>query len=196
MKNIRTASYEFRIIALLSATLAVALCGWSQTTPAANKTATTKPVTTTAATHKPATTKPVTTTTATHTPGTTHPVTTTAATHKPATVHPGTTKPIATKAGTTKPAPPLTSLHPANKGLTPGKEISKGGGQVGMGLVEGTKDFAVGTGTAVGNLAHGKGQTAGKSFTKGATGAGKDLTNSGKGTQEVGKGVAGEFKKK
>jgi hypothetical protein len=95
-----------------------------------------------------------------------------------------------------KPAPPLTSLHPANKTVTPGKEVTKGGGQVGMGIVEGTKDFAVGAGTAVGNLAHGKGQAAGKSFTKGATGAGKDLTNSGKGTQEVGKGVADKFKKK
>ena len=190
MKSTKAMSNEFRVIALMSAVLVFTLCGWSQTPPPANKTATTKPV---AVTQKTATTKPVTTT---HTVSTTHPVTTTATTHKVATVHPGTTKPIATRAGTTKTAPPLTSLHPANKGLTPGKEVSKGGAQVGMGLVEGTKDFAVGTGTAVGNLAHGKGQAAGQSFSKGATGAGKDLTNSGKGTQEVGKGVADKFKKK
>jgi hypothetical protein len=78
----------------------------------------------------------------------------------------------------------------------PGKEMGKGGEDVGVGVAKGTGDLAKGTAGGVGNLARGNVGGAGASFGKGAAGFGKNVTvGTAKGVGKIGKGVGGEFKK-
>ena len=77
-----------------------------------------------------------------------------------------------------------------------GKEMEKGGEDIGKGAAKGTGDMAKGTAGAVGNLAHGNLSGAGASLGKGAGGLGKNVAvGSGKGFGKIGKGLGGEFKK-
>jgi hypothetical protein len=78
----------------------------------------------------------------------------------------------------------------------PGKEMGKGGEDIGVGAAKGTGDLAKGTGQAVGHLATGNFGSAGASFGKGVGGMGKNVAvGTGKGLGKLGKGVGGEFKK-
>jgi len=78
----------------------------------------------------------------------------------------------------------------------PGKEMGKGGGDIGKGVAKGTGDMAKGTAGAAGNLARGNVGSAGASLGKGAGGMGKNVAvGTGKGVGKIGKGVGGEFKK-
>ena len=78
----------------------------------------------------------------------------------------------------------------------PGKEMGKGGEDIGVGVAKGTGDLAKGTAGGVGNLVRGNVGSAGASFGKGAVGFGKNVgVGTGKGVGKIGKGIGGEFKK-
>lgn len=78
----------------------------------------------------------------------------------------------------------------------PGKEMGKGGEDIGKGAAKGTGDLAKGTAGAVGNLARGNVGGAGASLGKGAAGMGKNVAvGTGKGVGKIGKGIGGEFKR-
>lgn len=88
------------------------------------------------------------------------------------------------------------STHGGGKKSGPGKNIGKGGEDIGKGAAKGTGDMAKGTAGAVGNLAHGDLGGAGASLGKGAGGLGKNVAvGTGKGLGKIGKGLGGEFKK-
>ncbi len=88
------------------------------------------------------------------------------------------------------------SAHPPQKTNGPGKEMGKGGEDIGKGVAKGTGDLAKGTAGSVANLAHGNASGAGASFGKGAYGLGKNVTvGTGKGLGKLGKGIGGEFRK-
>jgi hypothetical protein len=79
---------------------------------------------------------------------------------------------------------------------TPGREMAKGGEDIGKGVAKGTGDLAKGTAGSVGALARGNVGRAGASFGKGVAGLGKNVTvGTGKGMGKIGKGLGGEFKK-
>ncbi len=88
------------------------------------------------------------------------------------------------------------SAHPPRKTDGPGKEMGKGGEDIGKGVAKGTGDLAKGTAGSVASLAHGNASGAGASLGKGVYGLGKNVTvGTGKGLGKLGKGVGGEFKK-
>ena len=94
------------------------------------------------------------------------------------------------RAGTHKTA------HSEKRTTRPGKEMGKGGEDIGKGAAKGTGDLAKGTAGSVGNLAHGNVAGAGASLGKGAVGFGKNTTEgTAKGVGKIGKGIGGEFKK-
>jgi hypothetical protein len=93
-------------------------------------------------------------------------------------------------------AEPQNSAHQGANKTGPGKNMGKGGEDIGIGAAKGTGDIARGTAGAVGNLAHGDLGGAGASFGKGAGGMGKNVAfGTGEGVGKIGKGVGGEFKK-
>lgn len=122
MKSPKAASYEIRVILLLGATLAFAICGWGQTSPTATKPLVAKQAGTNPGTMKPPAGKPANTTTASH---------------KPAGANPDTSKSSAARASTTQKTATLKPAHSQQKAVTPGKEITKGSAEVGIGLVNG-----------------------------------------------------------
>jgi hypothetical protein len=86
--------------------------------------------------------------------------------------------------------------HKVKKTRTPGKEMGKGGEDIGVGAAKGAGDLAKGTAGSVGNLARGNVGGAGASFGKGVGGLGKNVgVGTGKGMAKIGKGLGGEFKK-
>ena len=88
------------------------------------------------------------------------------------------------------------SAHHSAEKNGPGKNMGKGGEDIGKGAAKGTGDMAKGTVGAVGNLAHGDFGGAGASLGKGAGGLGKNVAvGTGKGFGKIGKGLGGEFKK-
>ncbi len=89
-----------------------------------------------------------------------------------------------------------TNVLPEKKSDGPGKEMGRGGEDIGKGVAKGTGDLAKGTAGSVANLAHGNVSGAGASLGKGAVGLGKNVTvGTGKGLGKLGKGIGGEFKK-
>ena len=102
--------------------------------------------------------------------------------------------------GQSNPNPPAANTqataHRHQKKTKPGKEMGKGGEDIGVGAAKGTGDLAKGTAGAVGSLAHGNVGGAGASLGKGAGGFGKNVAvGTGKGVGKIGKGLGGEFKK-
>ncbi len=82
------------------------------------------------------------------------------------------------------------------KARGPGKEIGKGGEDIGKGAAKGSADLAKGAAGGVGNLATGHPVSAAGSMGKGVGGLGKNVSvGTGKGVAKIGKGVGGEFKK-
>ena len=83
-----------------------------------------------------------------------------------------------------------------DKRTGPGKQMGKGGKDIGVGVAKGTGDLAKGTAGGVGNLARGNFGGAGASLGKGAGGMGKNVgVGTVKGTAKIGKGVGRELKK-
>jgi hypothetical protein len=79
---------------------------------------------------------------------------------------------------------------------TPGKEIGRGGEDIGKGVAKGSADLGKGVAGGVGDLATGHGVGAATSVGKGTAGFGKNVgVGTGKGAGKIGKGVGGEFKK-
>jgi hypothetical protein len=88
------------------------------------------------------------------------------------------------------------ATHQEIKKTGPGKEMGKGGEDIGVGAAKGTGDLAKGTAGAAGNLAHGNVGGAGASFGKGVGGMGKNVAvGTAKGAGKIGKGLGGELKK-
>ncbi|HEV2419066.1 MAG TPA: hypothetical protein VGX94_14815 [Terriglobia bacterium] len=82
------------------------------------------------------------------------------------------------------------------KSQKPGKEMARGGKDIGKGAAKGSEDLGKGVAGGVGNLATGNVGGAGVSVGKGAGGFGKNVgMGAAKGTAKIGKGVGGEFKK-
>ncbi|MFZ0963749.1 MAG: hypothetical protein WAO35_23025 [Terriglobia bacterium] len=82
------------------------------------------------------------------------------------------------------------------KQTTPGREMGRGGEDIGKGVAKGTADLVKGTAGGVGNLARGNVGSAGASFGKGVGSMGKNVTvGTVKGAAKIGKGLGGEFKK-
>ena len=78
----------------------------------------------------------------------------------------------------------------------PGKEMGKGGEDIGKGVAKGTADLGKGVAGGVGNLATGNVGGAGASLGKGVGGMGKDVTvGTAKGVGKISKGSVGEIKK-
>ena len=99
------------------------------------------------------------------------------------------------------PSPEPAAQGSAHKGkeqkpTAPGKEIGRGGEDVGKGVGKGSVDLGKGAAGSVGNLATGHPISAGASLGKGTAGFGKHAgVGTGKGAVKIGKGVGGEFKK-
>jgi hypothetical protein len=88
------------------------------------------------------------------------------------------------------------SDHSKKKPSGPGKEIGRGGEDIGKGVAKGSGDLAKGTAGGVGNLATGHPVDAAASAGKGVGKAGEHIgVGAGKGVAKIGKGVGGEFKK-
>lgn len=82
------------------------------------------------------------------------------------------------------------------KSQKPGKEMARGGKDIGKGAAKGSEDMGKGVAGGVGNLATGNVGGAGVSVGKGAEGFGKNVgVGAAKGTAKIGKGIAGEFRK-
>jgi hypothetical protein len=93
-------------------------------------------------------------------------------------------------------ADPQKTAHEDKQKTGPGKEMGKGGEDIGKGAAKGTGELAKGTAGAVGNLAQGNVGSAGVSLGKGAAGMAKNVAvGTGKGVGKIGKGIGGEFKK-
>jgi hypothetical protein len=89
-----------------------------------------------------------------------------------------------------------TTVHSEKKPAGQGKEMGKGGEDIGKGVAKGTSDLAKGTAGSVGNLAHGNVGGAGASLAKGTKGLGENVAvGTGKGAGKIGKGIGGEIKK-
>lgn len=97
--------------------------------------------------------------------------------------------------GTPSALPPKT-VRQDKKNSGPGKEMGKGGEDIGKGAAKGTGDLVKGTAGGVGHLAQGNLGSAGASFGKGVGGLGKNVTvGTGKGLGKIAKGLGGVFKK-
>ena len=91
---------------------------------------------------------------------------------------------------------PQKSVRQNKKHRGPGKEMGKGGEDIGVGAAKGTGDLAKGTVDGVGHLATGNFGSAGASMGKGVGGLGKNVVvGTGKGLGKITKGIGGEFKK-
>lgn len=87
------------------------------------------------------------------------------------------------------------SVH-KDKVQKPGKELARGGEDIGKGAAKGSADLGKGIASGAGNLATGNVGGAGASLGKGAAGFGKNVgSGAAKGTAKIGKGVGGELKK-
>ena len=88
------------------------------------------------------------------------------------------------------------SAHTKKKARGPGKEIGKGGEDIGKGAAKGSADLAKGAAAGVGDLATGHPVGAVASTGKGAGEFGEHVgVGTGKGVTKIGKGVGGEVKK-
>ena len=88
------------------------------------------------------------------------------------------------------------TVQKKEKSKGPGKEMGKGGEDIGKGVAKGTADLGKGAAGGVGNLARGNVGGAGASVGKGVGGFGKNVSvGTGKGLGKISKGTAGEFKK-
>lgn len=82
------------------------------------------------------------------------------------------------------------------KASGPGKEMARGGGDIGTGAAKGAGDLGKGAAYGAGNLVTGHPVKATVSVGKGAGGAVKNVgVGAGRGFGKIGKGIGGEFKK-
>ncbi len=103
----------------------------------------------------------------------------------------------ATTGSTASPPPAPQRTAPAVKSSGgPGRQMGRGGEDIGLGVAKGTGELAKGTAGGVASLAHGNFGGAGASLGRGAFGMGKNVTvGSAKGFTKIGKGIGGEFRK-
>lgn len=102
---------------------------------------------------------------------------------------------VSSRAQTTRNDSETKSVH-NRKAQKPGKEIVRGGKDIGKGAAKGSADLGKGVASGAGNLATGNVGGAGASLGKGAAGFGKNVgTGAAKGAAKIGKGVGGELKK-
>lgn len=82
------------------------------------------------------------------------------------------------------------------KSSKPGKEIGRGGEDIGKGAAKGSVDLGTGVAGGAGDLVTGHPIDAGTSVGKGAAGFGKNAgVGAAKGTYKISKGIGGLFKK-